>query len=510
MAIEFVGSTTGTGTGATYAVSLTSLTGGVGSAPIEGDVVVVTTGWASTANGDPGVTTSGYAELVDLYANDTRDANMAVAWKRMGSTPDTSVTVSGSNSTASGGATVVMVWRGVNVTTPIDVTSTTATALNGSRANSPLITPITDGAVILACGLGTGDSTPTVAVTGPSNMTGFVQVAGTGSTQSARAGMAYFTGWTSGSFTPNAWTGGESTTSDSWAAATVVLRQEPPPPIDGEVNLEGTSSLSADLTQFIPPTFTGFPFRVSEDGNYRVTEDGNYRVRETADIILVSGDASLTGTSALSSAGLLTLNGLVGLSGSGLVSVNGSFIFGAEASLSGSGAISASGMVVLDSLVALSGSSTVSAIALLTLNAGASLAGSGDVTADGNLTLNAASGLAGSGTVSALGGVTLGGLAALSGTSSVASTGTATFAGATSLQGNSTVSASAVLTLGGLASLLASGVLTAQGKIIGTIFVKKSDGTWVKIKPYVYTGGQWKQCDAFVNNGTEWNQVYAN
>ena len=41
--------------GATYSVSLTSLTGGVSSSAAAGDLVIVVTGWSSAANGDPGV-----------------------------------------------------------------------------------------------------------------------------------------------------------------------------------------------------------------------------------------------------------------------------------------------------------------------------------------------------------------------------------------------------------------------------------------------------------------------
>lgn len=225
-AISYVGSASGSGTASTYNVAINSLTGGSNSAPSEGDLVIVVTGWASTTNGDPGVTTSGYTEVnaVDYYSNDTRDANMSVNYKFMGASPDTSVTVRGTNAAGNGGATVVHVWRGVDLSSPLDVTSTTATGTNAANANSPSITPTTSGAYVIAAGLGTGDTTPT-AKTGPSGMSNFRTQNGTGTTMSAIAGVASFA-WTSGAYDPAAWTGGESTTSDSWAAMSLVLRPQ--------------------------------------------------------------------------------------------------------------------------------------------------------------------------------------------------------------------------------------------------------------------------------------------
>ncbi len=98
----------------------------------EGDLVIV-----SGAIGDDGgdhnvvINTAGYTEINDLFADDTDDINLAVWWKIMTSTPDTSVVVEGSTGgTDSSLAVVVMAFRGVDQSTPFDVTSTVATKNN--------------------------------------------------------------------------------------------------------------------------------------------------------------------------------------------------------------------------------------------------------------------------------------------------------------------------------------------------------------------------------------------
>lgn len=238
MALQYVGGASGTGTGATYSVSLTSLTGGIGSSAAAGDIVIVVTGWASTTDDNPGVTTAGYTELADLYSNDTNDANLSVSYKLMGGTPDTSVTVSGPNSATNGGATVVHVWRGVHQTTPIDVTTTTASAqINGANANAPAITPVTAGAVVIACGGGTGPTTQAAPSATPSGLFNQVAVNGDGSTRDFYAVVAS-AAWTSGALDPATWTAGTSSTSESWAAATVALRPKN----------AGTSTIITDFT----------------------------------------------------------------------------------------------------------------------------------------------------------------------------------------------------------------------------------------------------------------------
>ena len=58
------------------------------------------TGWASTTDGTPGVSTAGYTEITELFVNSTSDVNLSASWLVVGATPPTSVTVFGTTSAA--------------------------------------------------------------------------------------------------------------------------------------------------------------------------------------------------------------------------------------------------------------------------------------------------------------------------------------------------------------------------------------------------------------------------
>ncbi|MCK9344621.1 MAG: fibronectin type III domain-containing protein [Candidatus Pacebacteria bacterium] len=242
-ALQYVGAAEASGNSAAYNVSLTALTGGSGGAAQAGDLVVVATGFVSTANGNPGVGTAGYTEVADLYANDTRDANFSVNWKLMPATPDTLVNCLGSGSATNGAVCEVHVWRNTHKTTPLDVTSTTAVATNSAVPNSPIITPVTQGAIVLSLGLGTGAAVDTT-VTQP---TGYINKAdisvdpGNAST----VGIASKAWSGAGAEDAAAWTGWTTSTSDSWAAVALAIRPEPVTTISNFVTGEpGSSSVA--------------------------------------------------------------------------------------------------------------------------------------------------------------------------------------------------------------------------------------------------------------------------
>jgi hypothetical protein len=233
MAITYVGGATGstTGTGA-ITVSLLGLSGGSDTSPSAGDLVIVAHNFSSTSDGNPGVTTTGYTEIVDLYANgSTRDANFSVNWKIMGSTPDTSV-----DTTAASGVTaktcVVMVFRGVDATTPMDVTATTSTGtttLNQTAYPTPTITPLAAGAIVVSA-LGPTLGSSTGAFTQPSSYTTSLGLGGGAS--GGGTWMGYRT-WTSGATGAENWTRTTGTVSagDSFAAVTMALRPGSTTPI---------------------------------------------------------------------------------------------------------------------------------------------------------------------------------------------------------------------------------------------------------------------------------------
>lgn len=233
MAIQYVGGRGAgrAGTTSTVVVDISSgLTGGIGTAAAAGDLVVVTNsvGTAARAPALNITTPTGYTALTAQRTTATTyDTNVQTCYKIMGGTPDTSVTIPGSGNTADGQAYTIQVFRGVDTTTPLDVTPTYATGSGvGNQFNAAAITPVTAGAWILACG-GGASATGTTLYTAPS---GFATGSGIwlsfngADTNDGTVGAGYYTGWTSGSYDPAAVGGGSTNAANSWGATTIALR----------------------------------------------------------------------------------------------------------------------------------------------------------------------------------------------------------------------------------------------------------------------------------------------
>jgi hypothetical protein len=216
----YIGSVTGSATSASsITLDLTALTGGAGTAVETGDLIVVACGWSGIAAGAPAPTTAGYTACVaSLYANDARDSNLGVFYKEAGASPDTSVAVNTRASASYGSVAIAQVWRGVYTT------GRAASARLGNVAlpNAPAAPLYTAGSVVLAIGLGTGDTTPT-DFTAPAGYSNQAIVKQAGSVSSAIAAIASKVLTTEQTEDPAAWTGGESTTSDAWSAVTLPL-----------------------------------------------------------------------------------------------------------------------------------------------------------------------------------------------------------------------------------------------------------------------------------------------
>ena len=135
MAITFVGSAEASATnGADVTVTLPA-----GTTTNDLVVVAYAIGDNDGANFNMAMVTAGYTEVADLFADDTQEANLGVFWKIMGATPDTSAVVDGLGGSDAAVAAVCMVFRGVDTATPMDVTPTTATAINTMHPNPPSI-----------------------------------------------------------------------------------------------------------------------------------------------------------------------------------------------------------------------------------------------------------------------------------------------------------------------------------------------------------------------------------
>jgi len=138
-----------------YTLDLTGLSGGLASSAADGDLVLVHYGAASNTNRTGSMVigaSQGWTATSSMFANETTDANGTGAYKFMGGTPDTTVDIGATSQSSSGVVVGIQVWRGVDPTTPMDQTQTTATADPSRTANPPSITPVTSGAVVSVFG----------------------------------------------------------------------------------------------------------------------------------------------------------------------------------------------------------------------------------------------------------------------------------------------------------------------------------------------------------------------
>lgn len=136
---------------------------------------------------------SGYTQLYTL----TGTYRYKASYKRMGSTPDSSVTV---KSVAASGAGMAMAFRGVNTTTAIDKTTTSASA----SVDPPSITTATNNAMVIPAVFGGGSTSAPSA--GPSGYTDFVSIRNATSTYNECVAMSSKIRVTAGAENPSAFT----------------------------------------------------------------------------------------------------------------------------------------------------------------------------------------------------------------------------------------------------------------------------------------------------------------
>jgi hypothetical protein len=225
--IQFVGGRTATraaSTSGTVTLAINSgLTGGIASAAASGDFVIGIFATASTADRTLSITdgTTDYTLIgSELYANDTYDTNLRVGYKRI--TADTAITFGATGNANDQGVIGACVFRGVNATTPIDVTTTTATGTDGSAANPPSITPVTPGAFIVCVGASAYDFASGQAFS--SSLTDFFSVRNDAAGNIIVMGFGHKDDWSSGAFDAAAFTPVDTSSLNSWAAMSIALR----------------------------------------------------------------------------------------------------------------------------------------------------------------------------------------------------------------------------------------------------------------------------------------------
>jgi len=168
-----------------------------------------------------------------VYGSSPLVLSHSVAYKIMGTTPDTTITFPATGDVAYGGAYSVQVWRYANTTSPLDVATVTYTQSNGSsngattsttgtrQPDPQSITPTTTGSIIIATG---GVATTGGAAFTNSGLSGFRTNYSDDTSGDAIMGMYYDT-WTSGAYDPVAFT--VATNSLAGAASSFTLAIKP-------------------------------------------------------------------------------------------------------------------------------------------------------------------------------------------------------------------------------------------------------------------------------------------
>lgn len=183
---------------------------------LQDDIVYVFTGTGNEGTAAPGLNTSGYTELFNL---DDTSAGLRCFRKVMGASPDTTVQVTAQFNGIPRAAVVVAV-RGADTSTPEDATSTTAGQTTSTNPDSPSITTVTNGALVIsAFATSANDST----VTAPSGYTDQVDdnENNAGDSTSVTVGAASKIIASAGAENPASWT---NVSNGSWFAASVAVR----------------------------------------------------------------------------------------------------------------------------------------------------------------------------------------------------------------------------------------------------------------------------------------------
>lgn len=231
--IEFVGATitgrTGINVG-TYPIQLDSgLTGGSRSSVQQGDLVIAVHAIGINGSFNPTIRDPSSNNYTQIHYENTAglyDVVLKVAYKFMGSTPDTQTVFGNSGNSQFPFSYAVYVFSGVDQTTPLDVTVTTSSSAATAIPDPPSITPVTGGAYIVAVAAA-GHVAGTITFTN-SDLTDFV-TNGQNDSYDVTLGIGHKPDWTSGAFDPAAWTfGAADTTNYSNVAVTIALRPANP------------------------------------------------------------------------------------------------------------------------------------------------------------------------------------------------------------------------------------------------------------------------------------------
>jgi hypothetical protein len=233
MAISFVGSLpfVGANNGGNVTLTFSNLvTSGGGAATLQqGDLVVCAFATSSTTDNTLAVSSAGWTKRNEHYSNgSTYDTNLAVFYKFMGASPDTSCVFTGPGGASFGSCGEAFAFRGVDPTTPFDIADVLASGTATSAPNPGSVTPSTAGAWPLIVGAGSaGTGAAFTAPTGLSVTTNHFRSGNHAETNDIALGVGIKTDWASGAFDCPAFGGGNASAANSWSSISMALRPEP-------------------------------------------------------------------------------------------------------------------------------------------------------------------------------------------------------------------------------------------------------------------------------------------
>lgn len=219
------------------------------------DLVIVCFSWGSTADYPEqyqAIASQGWTPLGHLTSSDAQDGNLAVFAKFMGSTPDSSVTLTGDNNTANSGAAIAMAFSGVDKTRPFDALPTTATGINTANADPASITPSgAAGVWTVICAAAGHAGGSTLTYTFPSGYTTNAVSLSGNDTNDCIAGMGYNSS-PSNPENPGALTISTDSVNDAWCAMTIALRPSENAGIFVVGTVAGSATNGDDVTLTLP------------------------------------------------------------------------------------------------------------------------------------------------------------------------------------------------------------------------------------------------------------------
>jgi hypothetical protein len=207
-------------------VSLTSLVGGIGSVALQGDIVIAVIAVSDAVNRNPDITSpTDYAESAVITSTDTNTIAAKIGSKIMGSTPDTSVTLSQTSASAGARIVMVQVYRNVDPADPFGgLGILTATAANSTAIDPPSITPAFTGSLIVAGGAAShNNGATTISAPYLSGTVTREQL----NTNNDITGLMGSVAWPGGAYNPAAFTLSATNAANSWFAFTCALKPKP-------------------------------------------------------------------------------------------------------------------------------------------------------------------------------------------------------------------------------------------------------------------------------------------